>query len=443
MSALANIFKIPELRRRLLFTVGMLAVYRVGVFITTPGVNREAMQELIKSGGLFGMFNLFSGGALEQFSIFALGIMPYISASIILQLLTVVIPSLEKLQKQGGEQGRQKINQYTRYGNLVLSIAQGYFITRGLENPEFARKTAGVALQIVNHPGLSFEITTVLTLAAGSTFVMWLGEQVTERGIGNGISLIIFAGIVARIPAAIASTIAMYQHGQIDEFTIALLIAVMLAVIAAVVFMETGQRRIPVQYAKRVEGQKMYGGQSTHLPLKFNVSGVMPPIFASSILLFPTTVASWFPFLSAFSQHMNRADWLYNSLYVALTIFFTYFYTAIAFNPIDVADNLKKNGGYIPGIRPGKKTADYIDYVLSRVTFGAALYLSAVCVLPNLLQSQGLTSFRFGGTALLIVVGVALDTVQQIEAHLITRHYEGFINRRGPRIRRRPAEAAA
>ncbi len=341
------------------------------------------------------------------------------------------------MQKQGGEQGRQKINQYTRYGNLLLSIAQGYFITRGLENPEFARKTAGVALQIVNHPGLGFEVTTVLTLAAGSTFVMWLGEQVTERGIGNGISLIIFAGIVARIPSAIASTVAMYQHNQIDEFTIALLIAVMLAVVAAVVFMETGQRRIPVQYAKRVEGQKTYGGQSTHLPLKFNVSGVMPPIFASSILLFPTTVASWFPFLTTFSQHMNRADWLYNSLYVALTIFFTYFYTAIAFNPVDVADNLKKNGGYVPGIRPGKKTAEHIDHVLSRITFGAALYLSAVCVLPNLLQAQGFTSFRFGGTALLIVVGVALDTVQQIEAHLITRHYEGFITRRGARIRRR------
>jgi preprotein translocase subunit SecY len=442
LSALANIFKIPELRRRLMFTVGMLAVYRVGVFITTPGVNREAMQELIKSGGLFGMFNLFSGGALEQFSIFALGIMPYISASIILQLLTVVIPSLERLQKQGGEQGRQKINQYTRYGNLLLSVAQGYFITRGLENPEFARKTAGVALQIVNHPGLGFEVTTVLTLAAGSTFVMWLGEQITERGIGNGISLIIFAGIVARIPSAIASTIAMYQHNQIDEFTIALLVGVMLAVVAAVVFMETGQRRIPVQYAKRVEGQKMYGGQSTHLPLKFNVSGVMPPIFASSILLFPTTVASWFPFLSSFSQHMNRADWLYNSLYVALCIFFTYFYTAIAFNPIDVADNLKKNGGYVPGIRPGKKTAEYIDHVLSRITFGAALYLSAICVLPNLLQAQGFTSFRFGGTALLIVVGVALDTVQQIEAHLITRHYEGFITRRAARIRRRPSGPA-
>ena len=443
MAAFANIFKIPELRRRLLFTVGMLAVYRFGIFITTPGVNREAMQELIKSGGLFGMFNLFSGGALEQFSIFALGIMPYISASIILQLLTVVVPALEKMQKQDGEAGRQKINQYTRYGNLVLSIAQGYFITRGLENPEFARKTAGVALQIVNHPGLGFEITTVLTLAAGSTFVMWLGEQITERGIGNGISLIIFAGIVARIPSAIGSTIAMYQHNQIDEFTIGLLVFVMLAVIGAVVFMETGQRRIPVQYAKRVEGQKMYGGQATHLPLKFNVSGVMPPIFASSILLFPTTVASWFPFLSGFSQHMNRADWLYNSLYVALVIFFTYFYTAIAFNPLDVADNLKKNGGYIPGIRPGKKTAEYIDHVLTRMTFGAALYLSAICVLPNLMQSQGITSFRFGGTALLIVVGVALDTVQQVEAHLITRHYEGFITRRGPRIRRRAAEAAA
>jgi preprotein translocase subunit SecY len=442
LAAIANVFKIPELRRRLLFTLGMLAVYRVGIFVTTPGVNREAMGELIKSGGLFGMFNLFSGGALEQFSIFALGIMPYISASIILQLLTVVVPALEKLQKEG-EQGRQKINQYTRYGNVLLSMAQGYFITRGLENPEFARKAAGISLQIVAHPGLGFELTTVLTLTAGSILVMWMGEQITERGIGNGISLLIFAGIVARMPSAVASTIAMYQHGQIDEMTLIVLGVAMIFVIAAVVFMETGQRRIPVQYAKRVEGQKMYGGQSTHLPLKFNISGVMPPIFASSVLLFPTTLSSWFPFLAGFSQHMNRADWLYNSLYVALTIFFAYFYTAVTFNPVDVADNLKKNGGYIPGIRPGKKTADYIDRVLSRITFGAALYLSAICILPNLLQAGGITSFRFGGTALLIVVGVSLDTVQQIEAHLITRHYEGFLSRRGPRIRRRQAEAAA
>jgi preprotein translocase subunit SecY len=442
LAAIANVFKIPELRRRLLFTLGMLAVYRVGIFITTPGVNREAMGELIKSGGLFGMFNLFSGGALEQFSIFALGIMPYISASIILQLLTVVVPALEKLQKEG-EQGRQKINQYTRYGNVLLSMAQGFFITRGLENPEFARKVTNVSLQIVAHPGLAFEIITVLTLTAGSVFVMWIGEQITERGIGNGISLLIFAGIVARMPSAVASTIAMYQHGQIDEMSLILLGVAMVLVVAAVVFMETGQRRIPVQYAKRVEGQKMYGGQSTHLPLKFNISGVMPPIFASSVLLFPTTLSSWLPFLSGFSQHMNRADWLYNSLYVALTIFFAYFYTAVTFNPVDVADNLKKNGGYIPGIRPGKKTAEYIDYVLSRITFGAALYLSAICILPNLLQAQGLASFRFGGTALLIVVGVSLDTVQQIEAHLITRHYEGFLTRRGPRIRRRSVEAAA
>jgi preprotein translocase subunit SecY len=441
LAAFANVFKIQELRRRLIFTVGMLAIYRIGIFVTTPGVNREAMQELIKSGGLFGMFNLFSGGALEQFSIFALGIMPYISSSIILQLLTVVVPTLEKLQKEG-EAGRKKINQYTRYGNILLSIAQGYGIARFLENPENARKAAGVALQIVQHPGLPFELMTVLTLTAGSTFVMWLGEQITERGIGNGISLLIFAGIVARIPSAIASTVALYQNNQITEFELVILGVLMLVVVAAVVFAETGYRRIPVQYAKRVEGQKMYGGQSTHLPLKFNTSGVMPPIFASSILLFPTTLASWFPILAAFGQHMNRADWLYNSLYVVLTIFFAYFYTAVTFNPIDVADNMKKNGGYIPGIRPGKKTAEYIDHVLSRITFGAAIYLSAVCVLPNLLQSQaGITSFRFGGTALLIVVGVALDTVQQIEAHLITRHYEGFITKRGPRIRRR-AEAA-
>ena len=438
-TSLANVFRVAELRKRLLFTVGMLAVYRLGVFVSSPGVDRLAMRRVVASqGGLLGLFNLFSGGALEQLSIFALGIMPYVSASIILQLLTVVIPSLEKMQKEG-EVGRRKITQYTRYGTVLLAALQGFGIASYLET---LRDPSG--LMVVSHPGWGFRVLTVITLAAGTAFIMWMGEQITERGIGNGISLIIFAGIVARLPDASFQLYASYKApgSGLDELRVVILGAFMIAVVAFIVFVERAQRRIPIQYAKRVVGRRTFGGQSTHLPLKVNTSGVIPPIFASSVLLFPATLASWFPFLQRISDELRPGGWVYNTIYVVLIIFFAYFYTAVTFNPLDVADNLKKYGGYIPGIRPGKKTAEYIDFVLSRITFGGALYLAAVSILPTILINQFGVPFYFGGTGLLIVVGVALDTVQQIEGHLITRHYEGFTGPRGPRIRGRAAVSA-
>ncbi len=443
-TSIVNIFRISELRRRLGYTFALLAVYRLGIFVTTPGVDREAMRQNVQSGGgLLGLFNLFSGGALEQMSIFALGIMPYISSSIILQLLTVVIPSLEKLQKEG-ELGRQKITQYTRYGTIALSIIQGFGIARLLES--YGEKSAGGAatLQVVAEPGWKFRMMTIVTLTAGTAFIMWLGEQITERGIGNGISLIIFAGIVARAPDAVVQTVNIYRSGseQLSEIKLVILGALMVAVVAVIVFFERGQRRIPVQYAKRVVGRKLYGGQSTHLPLRVNTSGVIPPIFASSLLVFPQTLAGWFPFLKTISDEVTRGGWIYNTLYIVLIVFFCYFYTAVTFNPVDVADNMKKHGAYVPGIRPGKKTAEYIDQVLTRITFGGAIYLAAVCVLPTMLSGQFGIPFYYGGTSLLIVVGVALDTVQQIEGHLITRNYEGFSGAHGPRIRGRIASAA-
>jgi preprotein translocase subunit SecY len=432
-SGLTNIFRIPELRRRLLFSFGMLAVYRLGIFVTTPGVDRIAMRRVVAQGNLLGLLNFFSGGALEQLSIFALGIMPYVSASIILQLLTVVVPALEKLQKEG-ELGRRKITQYTRYGTVVLSAIQGYGISTYLET---LRDSTG--LSVVSEPGWGFRLMTMVSLAAGTAFIMWMGEQITERGIGNGISLVIFAGIVARVPAAAYQTFMAYRApgSQVTELGLLILAIVMMVVIGVIVFVERGQRRIPIQYAKRVVGRKAYGGQSTHLPLKVNTSGVIPPIFASSLLLFPATLAGWFPFLGALQTALSPGTWIYNVIYVGLIIFFAYFYTAVTFNPVDVADNLKKNGGYIPGIRPGKSTANYIDHVLSRITFGGAMYLAAICVLPTIITNEFGVTFYFGGTSLLIVVGVALDTVQQIEGHLITRHYEGFTGPRGPRIRGR------
>ncbi len=438
---IANMFRIAELRKRLMFTFGLLAVYRLGIFITTPGVDREAMKSYISSsGGLLSLFNLFSGGALEQLSIFALGIMPYISSSIILQLLTVVVPALEKLQKEG-ELGRRKITQFTRYGTIVLSVVQGFGIAFYLENigTPNADQTVNTAVRVVHSPGWGFRLLTVISLAAGTAFIMWLGEQITERGIGNGISLVIFAGIVARIPDAAVQTIYQFRSStqETDATKFIILALLMVVVIAVIIFFERGQRRIPVQYAKRVVGRKIYGGQSTHLPLKVNSSGVIPPIFASSILLFPMTLSSWFPWMQTVAGAIRDGGWIYNSLYVAMIIFFAYFYTAVTFNPVDVADNMKKHGGYIPGIRPGKKTAEYIDKVLTRITFGGAVYLSAVCVLPTVIMTYFNVPFYFGGTSLLIVVGVALDTVQQIEGHLITRNYEGFTGPRGPRIRGR------
>ena len=431
-SALVNIFRIQELRKRLFFSLGMLAVYRLGIYVTTPGVDREAMQNVVSSGSLLGLLNFFSGGAFEQLSIFALGIMPYVSASIILQLLAVVVPALEKMQKEG-ELGRRKITQYTRYVTVVLSALQGYGIATYLES---LRDPSGIS--VVADPGWGFRLMTMISLAAGTSFIMWMGEQITERGIGNGISLIIFAGIVARAPRAAFNTYQGFSTGAaVSELGMLLLVVIMVSVIAAVVFVERGQRRIPIQYAKRMVGRKLYGGQSTHLPLKVNTSGVIPPIFASSLLLFPATLGGWFPSLQGVAQAIQQDPWVYDTLYVVLIIFFAYFYTAVTFNPVDVADNLKKYGGYIPGIRPGKTTADYIDFVLSRITFGGAIYLAVICVLPTVLTNEFNIQFYFGGTSLLIVVGVALDTVQQIEGHLITRHYEGFTGPRGPRIRGR------
>ena len=437
MADFGGVTKIPELRKRILFTLGLLAVYRIMVFVTVPGVNRTVMKQIMAaaSGSFLGLFNMFSGGALEQLSICALGIMPYISASIILQLLTVVVPTLERLNKEG-EAGRKKINQYTRYGTILLSLVQGYFIAAWLEGSNATYRTYG---EVVLNPGWGFRLMTILTLVTGTAFVMWLGEQITERGIGNGISLIIFAGIVADMPDGVVQLYQKAKIGEIGALNLALIAAVVVVVIGIIIFFERAQRRIPVQYAKRVVGRKVMGGQTQHLPLKVNTAGVIPPIFASSILMFPQQLAqftesSW---MRAVSDILAPDAWQYNVVYVLLIIFFCYFYTAVTFNPVDVADNLKKNGGFIPGIRPGKKTAEYIDKVLTRITFGGAVYVSAVCVLPTLLIAHFKVPFYFGGTGLMIVVAVALDTVQQIESHLITRHYEGFGGPKGPRIRGR------
>ncbi len=436
MNVLINIFKLPELRRRVLFTLGMLAIYRLGVFIAVPGVDRKVMAELVQQGqgGFLGYFNMFTGGALEQLSIFALGIMPYISASIIMQLMTVVIPKLEQLSKEG-ETGRRKINQYSRYGTVFLSVVQGYFIASWLES----QNTAGQTL--VLDEGLPFRLMTVLTVTGGTVFLMWLGEQITERGIGNGISLIIFAGIIANLPVAIYQLLQKAQDDpeNFGPMMLGILFAMAIAVIAFIVVMERGQRRITVQYAKRVEGRRMFGGSANYLPLRINSAGVIPPIFASSILMFPNQIAGMTqnPILQDLSGALRYDGWLYSAVYVALIIFFTFFYTAIQFNPVDVADNLKKQNASIPGIRPGKRTAEYIDYVLTRLTFVGAWYISAVCVLPTFLQVKFNVPFYYGGTSLLIVVGVALDTAQQIESHLVTRSYEGFAGPRGSRARRR------
>ncbi len=426
-----NIFKIPELKKRIFFTLALLVVYRVGVHVPTPGIDSLALASFFAraKGTLLGLFDMFSGGALERLSVFALGIMPYISASIILQLLTVTIPHLERLSKEG-EQGRKKITQYTHYGTVLLSVIQGFGISIGLES-----MTSPGGAPVVIHPGWGFRLMTVLTLTAGTAFIMWLGEQITERGIGNGISLIIFAGIIVRMPNAIGNTFRLLSTGEMGIFAVAILIILMILVVAFIIYMEQGQRRIPVQYAKRVIGRKMYGGQSTFLPLKVNTSGVIPPIFASSIIMFPATLASFItiPWMQRMASAVRPGNIVYESLYVAFIFFFCYFYTAVTFNPVDVADNMKKQGGYIPGIRPGKRTADHIDRVLTRITLGGAIYVSAVCVLPSVLMTKFNVPFYFGGTALLIVVGVAIDTIQQIESHMVTRHYEGFLKKGGGR----------
>ena len=425
-----NIAKIPELKKRILFTLFMLAVYRVGCHIPTPGIDGAALSAFFsdKQGSLFGLFDMFSGGALSNMSVMALGIMPYISSSIILQLLTVVIPHLEKLKKEG-EQGRKKITQYTRYGTVILSVVQGFGIAVGLEN----MSSPGGAM-IVPVGGWGFRLLTVITLTAGTAFLMWLGEQVTERGIGNGISLIIFAGIVARLPLAVGNTFRLMGTGEVTPFFMVLIVALMVVVVGVIVFVERGQRRIPVKYAKRVVGRRMYGGQDTHLPLKVNTAGVIPPIFASSIIMFPATIANFLPVkeipsLQFIVNALNPGHIVYNLIYVMFIFFFCYFYTAVQFNPVDVADNMKRYGGFIPGIRPGKNTAEYIDRVLTRLTLSGAIYVSAVCVLPQIMIYQLNVPFYFGGTALLIVVGVAMDTTNQIESHMLTRHYEGFMKK--------------
>lgn len=433
LEALKNIFKIPELKNRVVFSLGMLAVYRIGCFIPTPGIDRIALASFFKQaqGTLLGLFDMFSGGALERLSVFALGIMPYISSSIIFQLLTVVVPAIEKLSKEG-ESGRKKIIQYTRYGTMLLSIVQGLGIAIGLES---MRGPAGE--MVVPNPGWSYRLMTVITLTAGTAFIMWLGEQMSEKGIGNGISLIIFAGIVCRIPTALGNTVKLVNAGQLSLFVIIFVLAIMFAVIAGIVFVERGQRRLPIHYAKRVVGLKTFNAQSSHLPLKVNMAGVIPPIFASSIIMFPATIANFIniPWVQQAAKKLTPGNWVYNIFFVAFIIFFCYFYTAVTFNPIDVAENIKKHGGYIPGIRPGKETSDFMDSVLTRLTFAGAIYISVVCVLPSILIGRFNLPFYFGGTALLIAVGVGMDTVAQIESHLITRNYEGFL--KGVRIRGR------
>ena len=430
--------KATELKKRLWFTLGALIVYRIGTYIPIPGIDPAALADIFEQqrGGILGMFDVFSGGALGRMTIFALNIMPYISASIIIQLLTTVSPHLEQLKKEG-EQGRKKINQYTRYGTVVLTALQAYGIAAGLEGMS-ASGGGGVVLAA----GMFFKASTVITLVGGTIFLMWLGEQITARGVGNGISLIIFAGIVAELPSAIASTLELGRTGALNTLFILFLIILVIATITFIVFIERAQRRIIVQYPKRQVGQRMFGGESTHLPLKLNTAGVIPPIFASSLLLLPVTVASFSAqggpeWLTTVTSLLGRGQPLYLSLYIGGIVFFCFFYTAIVFNPADTADNLKKYGGFIPGIRPGKRTADYLDYVLTRLTVVGAGYLALVCLLPELLMSQYAVPFYFGGTSLLIVVSVTMDTVSQIQSHLLAHQYEGLIKKSKLRGRNR------
>ncbi|NQV61639.1 MAG: preprotein translocase subunit SecY [Alphaproteobacteria bacterium] len=430
--------KATELKKRLWFTLGALIVYRIGTYIPIPGIDPAALSEIFEQqrGGILGMFDVFSGGALGRMTIFALNIMPYISASIIIQLMTTVSPHLEQLKKEG-EQGRKKINQYTRYGTVVLTALQAYGIAAGLEGMS-ASSGGGVVLD----PGMFFKASTVITLVGGTIFLMWLGEQITARGVGNGISLIIFAGIVAHLPSAIASTLELGRTGALNTLFILFLVVLVVATIVFIVFIERAQRRIIVQYPKRQVGQRMFGGESTHLPLKLNTAGVIPPIFASSLLLLPVTVASFSAqggpeWLTTVTSLLGRGQPLYLALYIGGIVFFCFFYTAIVFNPADTADNLKKYGGFIPGIRPGKRTADYLDYVLTRLTVVGAGYLALVCLLPELLMSQYAVPFYFGGTSLLIVVSVTMDTVAQIQSHLLAHQYEGLIKKSKLRGRNR------
>ena len=447
LNTFANLFKIPDLKRKILITGALIAVYRIGAFIPTPGIDGAKLAQFFENiartqgGTLFGMINMFSGGAIQRLTIFALGIMPYISASIILQLLTAVIPYLERLSKEG-EEGRKKIMQYTRYGTVVLAIIQSFFIALWLENPARFQ-----GMQIVQFPGWPFRILTVITLTSGTAFIMWLGEQIQEYGIGNGISLIITAGIVSRIPAAIyqlAQLVSPFspERSQIDPFTLVLMAGMLVAVVVAVVAITQGQRKIPIQYAKRVVGRKIYGGQSTYIPLRVNQAGVIPIIFAQSIILFPATIAGLVPSqaIQNMASMLTRQTFVYNIVYSLLIIFFCYFYTAITFNPIDISNNMKRYGGFVPGIRPGRQTAEYLDFIMTRITLPGAAFLAIIAVLPSIiskaLKIPYLVASFFGGTGLLIIVGVMLDTMRQIESHLLVRHYEGFMKKGRVRGRR-------
>jgi preprotein translocase subunit SecY len=440
LSAFANCFKIPELKKKILFTLGIIAVYRIGCYIPTPGVNGALLAEFFEKvsstggGNLFSIMNMFSGGALEKATVFALGIMPYISSSIIMQLLTAVIPAFEKLAKEG-QAGYHKINQYTRYGTLVLATVQSFFIALWLESPQ---ALPGLQQSVVNNPGWGFRIVTVLTLTCGTLLLMWLGEQIQEKGIGNGISLIITASIISSAPQALRNLVMLLSAQgpggrQLQPLTLLIMIGFLVSVIIAITLITQGQRKIPVQYARRVVGRRVYGGQSTYIPLKVDTSGVIAIIFAQSIILFPATLAGFIPtqFFQNLASYMMRGGWLYYTIYGLLIVFFCYFYTAIVFNPVDIAENMKKHGGFIPGVRPGSQTADFLDFVMTRITLAGALFICAIAIMPDAIMAAFkvpyLVASFFGGTGILIIVGVMLDTMKQIESHLVMRHYDGFM----------------
>jgi len=434
LAGISNFHKVPELRRRVIFTLGMLAVYRVGAFVTVPGVDRNVMRhEMAKSGGILSFFNMFTGGALSQLSIFALGIMPYISASIIIQLMGMVYKPVDELRKEG-QQGQRKLDQYTRYGTIALSVFQSFGIAKFAEGISSA--DAGGAGVVMN-PGLGFQILTVITLTTGTAFLTWIGEQITERGVSNGISLLIFASIICGVPAGISQYVAQHQ-GDFQPLNAAVIVAFVIGAIMVITFFENGKRQIPIVYSRRQVGRRVYGGQEAHLPLKVNTAGTIPPIFASSLLSFPATLVQLhIPGAEGLSRIFDRGDWAFNTGYFLLIIFFCYFYTNVTFQPVDVAENLKKQQANIPGIRPGKQTADYINNVMQRITFGGSVYCATVCVLPMILGDLVHFQFRWGGTSLMIIVGVALDTVNQVEAQLVQQSYDGMTGPGGGRIRAR------
>jgi len=430
-----SIFRIPELRKRILYTIGLLTVVRVGAHVPLPGIDTQVLGAAMQnfSNTLFGLYDLFAGGAFRRATLFALGIMPYISASIILQLLGAVIPYFQKLQKEG-EEGRKKITQLTRYGTVLIAALQSFSIAQLLMSPQMSARIGNQILPVVPHPGIGFTLITMLTLTTGVILIMWLGERITERGIGNGISLVIMVGILARLPNVVLSEITLVQEGVRGIFTEVVLLVLMVVIVGFVVFLTQGQRKIPVQYAKRVVGRKVYGGQATHIPLRVNTAGVMPIIFAQAIMFIPNTIGTFFPnsdFIQGAMRFFSYQSWVYWLIFGSLIVFFTYFYTAIAFNPVEVADNMKKYGGFIPGIRPGKRTSEFIDNILTKVTLPGSFFLAFVAIFPYILMKimdlrYDVASF-FGGTSLLIIVGVALDTLQQIESHLLMRHYDGFL----------------